>query len=280
MNSRPTRGKGTNPIAGLPARSWRPASIALLFTVALGLAGSRCARAGPPSNAVDDRDWQIAFQARKLFLKDPALAPLNLGVDVRDRVATVWGPVPSARDANRAVEMVRGMEGVTAIRNELRIEPDCNKSRASAALQPRLALTINKDDKSPPAPSDASWTPAHSASTPSKAGLHSSPWDRGPPSSSTSTKPLAMVDRTDPVSKHRMMPVTRVQHLPLREAAPLATAIADLQERNADFAQIRYRIQGKLVFLFRTTSTSSDAVFRMAQALSELPEVEGVIVRD
>src|SRR5205823_4800377 len=52
-----------------------------------------------------------------------ALGPLNLGVRVRDRVAVLWGPVPSTEMARRAVELLQGLPDLVEVRNELHVEP-------------------------------------------------------------------------------------------------------------------------------------------------------------
>src|SRR5437868_600958 len=70
-----------------------------------------------PSETV--RDVQHTLQARKLLSDDPDLAPFNIGVTVTDRVAVLWGPVPSAEVAFRAELCVKTMVALVEIRNEL-----------------------------------------------------------------------------------------------------------------------------------------------------------------
>src|SRR5437870_6966676 len=65
------------------------------------------------------RDMRQTMQARKLLFSDPDLAALNIGVVVIDRVATLWGPVPSAEVAFRAELCVRTMIELAEVRNQL-----------------------------------------------------------------------------------------------------------------------------------------------------------------
>lgn len=65
------------------------------------------------------RDVQQTIQARRLLAVDPDLEGHNLGVIVRDRVATLWGPAPSAEVAFRAELCLRMMIELVEIRNEL-----------------------------------------------------------------------------------------------------------------------------------------------------------------
>jgi osmotically-inducible protein OsmY len=65
------------------------------------------------------RDSQQTMQARALLQADPALADVNIGVTVQDRVATLWGPVPSSEVAFRAEVALRGMLELAKVKNEL-----------------------------------------------------------------------------------------------------------------------------------------------------------------
>ncbi len=65
------------------------------------------------------RDIRQTMEARKLLADDPELSACNIGVSVQDRVATLWGPVPSAEVAFRAELVLRTMFELTAVRNEL-----------------------------------------------------------------------------------------------------------------------------------------------------------------
>lgn len=78
------------------------------------------AEAGPLRVVGDpNRDARQTIQARKLLAEDPDLAGWNLGVTVRDRVATLWGPAPSAEVAFRAELALKTMIELSEVRNEL-----------------------------------------------------------------------------------------------------------------------------------------------------------------
>src|SRR4051812_132510 len=91
--------------------------------VALVLCASLSALAGPAIRAPDApvRDVMYTIQARRLLLDDPDLGPLNLGVQVRDRVATLWGPVPTAELALKAELRLRNLVELLEVRNELSV---------------------------------------------------------------------------------------------------------------------------------------------------------------
>jgi hypothetical protein len=85
----------------------------LLGSVALADAGAMRSP-GDPS-----RDLRHTIAARKMLADDPDLAAWNIGVIVRDRVAHLWGPVPSAEIAFRAEVRVRSMIELADVKNEL-----------------------------------------------------------------------------------------------------------------------------------------------------------------
>src|SRR5437870_2837391 len=84
--------------------------------------------AAPPTwTPVPDRslaDLHYAVQACQRLQQDEALAPLNIGVRVRNRVAVLWGPVPSVALALRAEAKLRAMIEFADVRNELIVMPD------------------------------------------------------------------------------------------------------------------------------------------------------------
>jgi hypothetical protein len=63
------------------------------------------------------------YEARKALFRDQ-----NLGVKVTKRVAVLWGPVPSAEIAGRAVSLLEKLPGLVAVRNELDIDPELNQA--------------------------------------------------------------------------------------------------------------------------------------------------------
>jgi hypothetical protein len=83
-----------------------------------GVVAVRPAVATPDATAAD-RDMGLAIRARKSLLRDPQLGPLNLGVCVRDGIATLWGPVPSPELSFRAEANLRSLVELIGVRNEL-----------------------------------------------------------------------------------------------------------------------------------------------------------------
>ncbi len=85
------------------------------------------------------RDMAHTVQARKLLLDDPRLGTLNLGVRVTNRVAVLWGPVPSQELALHAEQRLRTMFELAEVRNQLTV--------------------VNSDDAAPAAPEAPRYLP-------------------------------------------------------------------------------------------------------------------------
>jgi hypothetical protein len=83
------------------------------------------------------RDLSLTVQARKLLLDDAQLTALNLGVKVSNRIAVLWGPVPSRELSLRAEQRLRGMFQLIEIRNGMTVEGD-DDARPLAPEQPRF----------------------------------------------------------------------------------------------------------------------------------------------
>src|SRR5947209_10088994 len=108
---------------------WLIVPVLLAISVSLGSAG--------PVRTLGDplRDVRQTIQARKLLADDPELAAWNIGVTIQDRVATLWGPVPSAEIAFRAELCLRTVIELAEVRNQLFV---------SEALKPmRVPLKID-----------------------------------------------------------------------------------------------------------------------------------------
>ena len=69
------------------------------------------------------RDWVLGIQARRILHKDEQIAALNVGVSVKDKVATIWGTLPSAEVGKRAEEILKKINGIASVVNECKIVP-------------------------------------------------------------------------------------------------------------------------------------------------------------
>jgi hypothetical protein len=126
--------------------NWR--CLLLLITILVGT--TTPAHAAPPDR--DLTDFLQTVQACKRLQEDELLAPLNVGVKVRRRVAILWGPIPNAELALRAEQQLRTMIELTDVRNDLIVMPEDLRDVPVPAVQPPLFLP----EKNPPPMPDAS----------------------------------------------------------------------------------------------------------------------------
>ena len=88
----------------------------------LSLAGVLALSAPLSAATRSDGECRMTSLARLALDNDAQLGALNLGVSVRDHVATVWGAVPSPALASRAVTCLGRLPGVDRVENQLTVE--------------------------------------------------------------------------------------------------------------------------------------------------------------
>jgi hypothetical protein len=118
-------------------RVFHVVSAAALLTIACG-AGIITAPNAPGTARAEaaTRDLGLTIQARRAMLRDRDLGGLNLGVRVHNRVAILWGPVPTVELAFKAEVCLRELIELTEVRNQLFVTGD--DVPASGPLQSSL----------------------------------------------------------------------------------------------------------------------------------------------
>ena len=122
----------------------------LLILLFVSIAIDRALAAPPRVN-----DIVHTVQARKLIYDDPELSKLNLGIIVEDRVAILWGPVPSLDLGLRAESRLRDMIELRDVRNELfvnEVTPEFLPIRVPARPSPGMPVDFEPRPKRPPVP--------------------------------------------------------------------------------------------------------------------------------
>ncbi|MCI0461978.1 MAG: BON domain-containing protein [Gemmataceae bacterium] len=232
----------------------------------------------PPRTArADDSAWldlKYELLARRLLLADNALADLDLGVRVRNRVATLWGTVPSAELARHAVTRVKSMPELISVRSELFVDgsaPSRPKPAPAAPPHPgwqfrlpgRPQAVLTKGPATPvPKSPPVKWEPsptggegsASQASTPSAVPVGSSPAAVAPPA--VPQVPVA----AEPTS------------------AGIERAVRQLVQGRERYRRLRVEVVGERVFLSGSVRRWED-VHELSRAIARLPGVSGVTLR-
>jgi hypothetical protein len=201
------------------------------------------------------------------LLQDEILGPLNVGVTVHSGTATVWGTVPNVALSRRAEERVRGVLGLTQVKNDLRIavgDDETAEFLGMATWRPPAALKEKAKTRDRPIPlvsrAEESWPSSNEAALVSPPIMPPIQIPAGPQRTVSSFEP----PMTPPVSKVSSLP-------------PLVETLEQLRRSSERFRPIRIEVQGGVVRLWGNAARGED-VFTFAQRISHLPGVERVIV--
>jgi hyperosmotically inducible periplasmic protein len=115
----------------------RPFSQALMLLAFVTIVTAGCSQA--PSRADSERtagdaihDASITMSIKATYLFSGHLNPFHINVDTRDGVVTLHGTVPDDIHRQLAVEFARNADGVTEVRDELRVIAAADESRGEA----------------------------------------------------------------------------------------------------------------------------------------------------
>ncbi|HMF16553.1 MAG TPA: BON domain-containing protein [Gemmataceae bacterium] len=212
--------------------------------------------------------WQT-YEARKALLGDSVLGPLNLGVKVRNRVAVLWGPVPSVEIANQAVSLLQKLPGLVAVKNELDVDPDL-------LLPLYLPETLPQSRRSPMKPG----TPPPAATLTNRS-LDKTVAQEKP--MAAAFPPVAVPPTTIPgMPDHReiemVLPSLRIPTAEPETSKTPAEAIAELQKDNR-FAHIQVSITAGIVTL-SADADQAPLLYEFARRISPIPGVARVVVQE
>ncbi|HYT88114.1 MAG TPA: BON domain-containing protein [Gemmataceae bacterium] len=211
-------------------------------------------------------DLRHTLLARQTLLDDSKLAPLDLGVRVRNRVVTLWGPVPSAELARRAVACLARLPEFVEVRNELCIESEGNLVH-DVPPKPRL---VPQPPRSPDGPRRAVPSAGVLTKTPVIPNVVQT-LPGNPASSGKSSQPAPIwtpVARPAPAAPASVVPMVAVE-----------TAIRQLQQGNERFRRIRVQVQDSKVTLSGIVYRWED-MHEFARAVGRIPGVTRVTLQN
>jgi osmotically-inducible protein OsmY len=229
-------------------------------------------------------DVRRTILARQALEADPELARLNLGVRVHNGVAVLWGPVPSAELARRAVERLQGLPELSGVRNDLFPDPwpdALDTAAAAPSLRvPGQPAALPDDERVPgrQSPGEAAHRPARTTPalpTPrTAAGAVSTPTARGaaPPREDETLTAIPAI----------RIPVPSSANPSAGAAAPsggIEQAVRQLQQGQERFRRVRVAFEGDRVFLSGAVPAWRD-LHELAQAITRIPGVGSVTLRD
>lgn len=93
--------------------------LVVMSVLIAGLAG--CAGSGQKSGAYVDDSW-ITTKVKSEMIANNDVAARNISVNTTKGVVTLTGTAATAQEANKAVEIARGIEGVKGVENDIRVQ--------------------------------------------------------------------------------------------------------------------------------------------------------------
>ncbi|QVL32405.1 BON domain-containing protein [Telmatocola sphagniphila] len=197
-------------------------------------------------------DWRLSHQAKRVLQDKPELAKLNIGVSVKDRVATVWGVVPDQALLNLIDTTLKSVPNIASVINECTVQAPADTTPNEIAAEVRLRQKQKAD-------AEASW------GTPD------------PPKSIS--RPVSMQDSED--NRQAQKPSVTLGEPEIDQAespAPIAPKNNSLEtlrkEARALGLSIDFR-RGEAVISGRVEKLSY--AWDLAEKLAEIPEVERVV---
>lgn len=216
-----------------------------------------------PGAARDEaRDWVLTNQARRAVMKDDQLSSLNLGVSVRDRVATIWGTLPSAEVGKRAEEMLKKINGIASVVNECKIVPAANPVPQQVADAVKRLQGDEGVDSKPPSP-PAATTGRQVVAKPAPEMLPPRPVHETHETRLPAIGPPAAV---------LLQPVFTSN---VREAG--FNSIEKARESEPRFKDLSLEVKGGVVKISGRVSSLKDAL-DLAEKLNAIPDVRQVIL--
>jgi|GEM_PF-4351918 len=249
-----------------------------------------------PTQAMDPamQDMELSLRARQAFAEDPLLSRQEIGIDVRNRVATLWGTVPNTEVYRLAEKRLRLVLGLVDFRNDLHVEsedrPGSDRLLAQQSRSP-LAEPMNREppasqqsvarrpeEQSLIASQEALWRPAAPRPTAPTANDEAR---------ATNTPPCKSLERTP-------MPLVSLPGYPAHDSQPapppaitkpaeysgggaLAKAVEALRLSDTRFHRLQPELRGGVVYL-RGNAFRWDHVYELARSISKLPGVERVVL--
>jgi len=212
---------------------------------------------------IDPRDLQREVQARQALQNDPKVAPLCLGVRVRNRVATLTGPVPTRELAQHAVSILRQMPELSDVRSHLIVQFE------QVTVLPPPALAVPPVQDKQPRQQVVLWFPVRP-----EMGETQDTLKPGLPPSPSPSPPATPLPIADTVSRAK----------PPKPGEPadgpaIGNAVQGLILADERFRRVRYEVKRGKVYLSGVVVRWSD-LHELSLALTRIPGVESVVLRD
>lgn len=213
------------------------------------------------------RDLRQTVEATAYLAEDKELAALNLGVRVKDRIATLWGPIPTAELSFKAEVRLRSFRGLLEVQNEMFILEESATERSPFAPAP---VPIRSPESLPPAlPPSPPALPAPSLEKP-----------RPKLPALTPPRPQAVLLSLEPITVNYPPTLGEPTQEPSDKAlSPIIVALEKLRASEERYRKLQWTVQASRVLL-QVGEASPEALHDFARAVARIPGVERVTIEE
>ena len=247
----------------------RPACRVCLALVVLCSAAIRLS-----AREFDPRDLQHEILVREALAKDPRLQPLNLIVRVKDRVATLSGPVPSRELAQRAMETAKKLTELREVQDKMLVQFEDAGLLLPVPVKTQTVVPPGMM-RPPPAsipasvpepkkvviPTSGVWLPVNGDLQKPPVGVALLPWA------------TAQQGVTEAVSR----PMDSGSVVPSNSS--IASAVQSLLQADERYRRVRFELKEGKVYFSGAVVRWSD-LEQLARAVTHIPGVVGVVLAD
>jgi hypothetical protein len=212
----------------------------------------------------------------------------QIGVRVRQNVATLCGNVPSKEIAEKAVDCLRGMQKLQVladVRSELEIvqptlDPRAFKGQVEQKSKPLVQPPVprgelaSRENNSKATPGKKTMTTSPHVDLKGPAGLRigdDSPPEAGHANEGVKLLPPVTLDVA--TNDHGPVQILRPRALPPERS--LYTQIEELRKKDDRYSGIRIRVDGAVVYV---SPSNAENLFDFAEVVSHVPGVSRVVV--
>lgn len=251
----------------------------LVVLVAPPNAAARDDLSGPllslPNEASAARDLATEVRVRTALKEDEQLRTLNLRIKVAGGIAQLSGPVTSAEVRRRVEQIVERIPGVLKV--------ETGELYLAKARRPAKPLPLPLEGEKPTQTRSASPGALSSAmgTLTGRDSLTPAPTNPSPNPRAAAAQTITLLAPEAVTSPSRVPEPSRLTANP-RSPAPvrsLSVSVERLRQTDSRFRKIRTEVDGNTVRII-TGDTPGEHVMAFAQALTRVPGVGRIVVRD
>lgn len=243
------------------------------------------------------QNCRLTLLARQALLQDAVLAPLNLGVSVKDHVATLWGPVPYGDLKRRAENRVLSVQGIAEVVNELYVDA-ASEPAVAPVVEPQQSMPLQAPGfepvkpildpvrKLPPPP--AIPQPPKENPQPSLTRTVGNQGQRlqadatgiQPINETVQLMPAMVLPQPGPAPIRPISPIAPIPHINAptpNQGSTLAQAIDRLRLSEPRYQRIQVEVNAGVVSLYGQVARMEYAI-ELAQSISRQPGVQRVVL--